>query len=162
VLLTARKRRRIVKVVLPLLVVVWASLPWLPCCQDVAADGAAGAASVAHASAERAAPQHAGHADMDHVIAHADHGTAVTADLSESSDRDLPGADSEASSPLCADVDKNHNEARPAAASDVLLVGPTLIVPVLSSLIGTSDPLGDPPRPTKRRPLHLAKSVLLI
>jgi hypothetical protein len=154
VLLTPRKRRRILKAVLPLLVVVWGALPWLPCCQEVAA------AEPAHHSG-------AGTAHESHEAGHTSHGGLAQEDqgpASAASDEPRLAADpgTDPSDPQCADVEKNHYETRVAASGDVAPMGPALILPIPASLIESSHPLVAPPPPLQRRPLHLAKSVLLI
>jgi hypothetical protein len=154
VLLTPRKRRRILKAVLPFLVVVWGALPWLPCCQEVTA-----AEPVHHSGA--------GAAHGPHEVEHASHGGTALGDrgpASAASDEPQLAADpnTDPSAPQCADVEKNHHETRVAASGDVAPMGPALILPIPASLIESPHPLVAPPPPIQRRPLHLAKSVLLI
>jgi len=136
VLLTRRKRRRVLQAVLPLLAIVWATLPWLPCCHELAAQYAAIGHATHHAmsdatAADEAAPSHCADA--------------------EPSD----------SAPPCTDVQKNASEARPAPVDSGLTVV-VYLVPVPQAIGVVRDPIPDPPRAIKRRPLHLEKSVLLI
>jgi hypothetical protein len=144
--------------VLPLLVVVWAATPWLPCCQEVSAQDIA-TRDQGHSSHTRVE-----HSDAAGLAIHADHAAVATAaPVSDSSTEPHAGAtQSESPDPLCADVEKNHHDTRTAAASDIAPAGPSLILPILPSLIESPDRPADDPPPVQRRPLHLAKSVLLI
>jgi len=164
--LTQRTRRRVLQAVLPMIVVVWAGLPWLPCCQGLPT----------HLAADRSGAGHAAHARSDIVGSAQKHATPTTAHahhapasvLAETAaagaERDVLSCEPEDSAPLCADVVKNHTDSRPATAAPgaVALSGPTLILPVLRSTVGIAHAIDEPPQRIKRRPLHLAKSVLLI
>lgn len=161
---TRRTRTRVLKAVLPLLAIVWMSLPWLPCCQGPAAHLAAGHTIAGHAGHTRfAAAALVDEKATPSLAAHTHHVPAVAADVAvPEADSDTPDADSDA--PPCGDVVKNHNEARASAAPAVCfaLASPSVILPAFDSLVGSSRPMDEPPRVFKRRPLHLAKSVLLI
>ena len=136
---TRRKRRRILETVLPLLAIVWATFPWLPCCQINAAD-----ASAKHESA---------------VVA-----VITTEAITIDDSAHCPDSGSEASTAVCTDAIQNGNESRPASQSSphVALVAFVYLVPVVLSVEGTLQPIREPPRPLPRRSLHLEKSVLLI
>jgi hypothetical protein len=150
------------KAVLPLLVIVWTSLPSLPCCQGLPMQRAADhVGHSAHESSTAAAASGA-HA----VAAHMHHGSVLipAGNPTPGSDPDPPDADSDAPEPFCGDVVKNHTEARSSAApaAAIVLATPTLVLPALFSVVESVGPADEPPRILKRRPLHLAKSVLLI
>jgi hypothetical protein len=114
---------------------VWAALPWLPCCHELAAQYAAIAHATHHAmsdatAGDEAAPSHC-------------------------ADTEPPD------SAPCTDVQKNASEARLAHLDSGLAV--VAYVRPLPHAIGlVHAPVPDPPRAIKRRPLHLEKSVLLI
>jgi hypothetical protein len=136
---TRRKRKRIFNAILPLLAIVWATLPWLPCCQLAAAHVATGHESVTLAALTT---------------------EAITTDDS----RHCPDSESEASTPVCTDVIRNGNETRATTHSIpcVVLVAFVTVVPSVLSVTATSQPVYEPPHPHPRRSLHLEKSVLLI
>jgi hypothetical protein len=145
VILNQAKRRRILQALLPLLAVVWAGLPALPCCHEL------GAGSRDHA-VETVAAEHDGHhgsqtvADefvVDHGANHCEEGSVTNID------------------PPCTDIQKTANDVRPVHfVAALVVVASILPAPNLVSM--GEEPIPDPSPPPRRRPLHLEKSVLLI
>lgn len=166
--LTQRTRRRVLKAVLPLVVIVWTNLPWLPCCQELPAHPTEHHSRAGdHAAHTDSAARGIAQADVAaRFVPHAHHtSTRAAADaLISGTEPDGADGDSDADAPACGDVIKNHSDARPAtsATADVALAGPALILPVVLSLVESASSIDEPPRNLKRRPLHLAKSALLI
>jgi hypothetical protein len=149
VLITRRHRRRILLALLPLLTFVWATLPALPCCHEVAAASEA----VMTAMAEHAG--HAGHAGH-HDGASVDEGFAVDHGANHCEEGPVANID-----PPCTDIDKTSNDSRA-----VYFAGPwvvlTTALPALRVELETRAPPPSPAPPPRYRPLHLEKSVLLI
>jgi hypothetical protein len=152
VIFTRRQRRRILLALLPLLTIVWAMLPALPCCHELG--GTAGNVEMA-AMAEHAghhAGLHGGLHDgprvdgafaVDHGANHCEQGPAVGPD------------------PPCKTIEKTSNDIRPVQFAAALVVL-TSVLPVLQVEPTASPPLPDPSPPPRYRSLHLEKSVLLI
>jgi hypothetical protein len=140
VIFTRRQRRRILLALLPLLAIVWAALPALPCCHELGSAKTSVATAAAHAGHHM--PDDDGFA-VDHGANHCEQGSAVSAD------------------PPCKTIEKTSNDVRPVqfAAAAVVLAS---VLPVLHVEITASPPLPDPSPPPRSRPLHLEKSVLLI
>ena len=124
---------------MPLLAFVWATLPWLPCCQIAAVHAGAGHESTILAALNT---------------------EAITTHDSEH----CPDSGSETSTPVCTDVVKNGNEARPTtqSTSSIALGAFAYVVSPVLAVTDTAPPILEPPRPLPRRSLHLQKSVLLI
>jgi hypothetical protein len=161
VLLTSRKRRRILKVVLPLLIIVWAAMPGLPCCQAAAASEPQQHSGLETVHAGHSAAARTSHSGVDHGNDHGDH-EAGPEDNIAAPDLQVQDGDSDSSGADCPDVDKNHHEVRSISTIDLPHTAPIFFLPVATVLAGIADPLGEPPPPVQRRPLHLSKSVLLI
>ena len=122
---------------MPVLVMVWTAVPWLPCCQP--ANAYVGA-------------------DHDFATFAAETTAAITTDDTEH----CPDSESEGSTPECSDTITNGNETRPvtSSAAYVALVAFAYVVPLVPSVADNPQPIRVSPRP--RRSLHLEKSVLLI
>src|SRR6185312_8430958 len=88
VLLTQRKRRQILKGLLPLLVIVWAAMPGLPCCQAVA--GAATENSVGTPS--RGTSVHRSHASLKKAT---EQSAQLTSAKQVVADRDAPASNTD-------------------------------------------------------------------
>jgi hypothetical protein len=161
VLLTQRKRRQILKLVLPLLIIVWAAMPGLPCCQVIVAaatENSTGPRSF-HSSHGNSLPK-----AYDNSKASAQ-GEALSTDQQDVGDQDTPAqnTDTDSAATSCADVEKNHHEVRGSACLDIAHVALVVaFLPLPAALVAPVEPPGAPPPPIQRRPLHLSKSVLLI
>ncbi len=138
--LTRRQTRTVLRAVIPLLALVWASLPLHHC--NVAMAGQAGTVPVATTAADAPAP-----APHCHQIAD-------------------PAPQADPSVPSCSDLGRTGPDLRPALAVEAALAqlgfDPQGLDPALQPVSRDYDerPLGDGRRHLRR--LHLQKSVLLI
>jgi hypothetical protein len=148
VLFTRRHRRRVLLALLPLLAFVWATLPALPCCHELAAAQKADqqAGIVAALSA------HAGHHEAPGV----DEGFTVDHGANHCEAPAVAKID-----PPCTDIEKTSNDVRPVHFAGTLVVL-TTILPSVRAEPEIRAPIPDPAPPPRYRPLHLEKSVLLI
>jgi hypothetical protein len=147
VLFTRRHRRRVLSALLPLLAFVWATLPALPCCHELAAHEADQQAGIAAA----AVSAHAGHEAPD-----VDQGFAVEHGANHCEEAPVAKVD-----PPCTDIEKTSNDVRPVYFAGTLVVL-TTILPSLRVAPEIRASIPDPTPPPRSRPLHLEKSVLLI
>jgi hypothetical protein len=134
-------RMSILRVIVPMLALVWATLPWHPC-QQAAASEPAATTTIAQPAAAHGSPQLSMNEDCGHC----------------------PPAESAPHEPSlhCLDVEKNSNS-KDMRLADVQ--SPAAFVPVL--FVHAAEPVerlerAEPPARKPARPLHLEKSVLLI
>ncbi len=142
---TRRRTRSTLRAILPLLTLVWASLPLHHC--NLAMAGSA------HAGAATAAPATAAPAQVDLTSAHCSHHLA-------------DGAKAPKASMSCSDLGRAGPDLRPSVAVDDVLVHVSFDARWqergLRPVSGSSESRPQDDGRWRPRPLHLQKSVLLI